>query len=167
MYVPQGSQVTFTCQAAGDGDITYLWQRVDNGSELDVSRTSGINSNELIISSVSPDDAGSYVCIASNKNVKTESRMAILDVQGLSSLVFILAISVTKTTLCFVVNCPIDISIHNGVVKFSRGSASVIYQCTDGFRLLGSASATCEEDGTWSSPPPKCIGMINVKVMVT
>ena len=77
-------QVTFTCQAtSGDGDITYLWQHVDNGSELDLSRTSGINSNELIISNVSPDDAGSYVCIASNKNGQTKSRKAILDVQGL------------------------------------------------------------------------------------
>ena len=78
-----GAEVTFTCQATGDGDITYLWQRVDNGSELDLIRTSGINSSELIISSVSPNDAGSYICIASNKNVKVESRIAILDVQGL------------------------------------------------------------------------------------
>ena len=83
MYVLRGSQVTFTCQATGDGDITYLWQHIDNGSELDLHRTSGINSNELIISNVSPDDAGSYVCIASNKNRKTESRKTILDVQGL------------------------------------------------------------------------------------
>ena len=89
MYVPQGSQVTFICQATGDGDITYLWQRVDNGSELDLIRTSGINSNELIISSVSPDDAGSYICIASNKNVKTESRIAILDVQGCALLLIL------------------------------------------------------------------------------
>ena len=83
MYVLRGSQVTFNCQATSDGDITYLWQRVDNGSELDLSRTSGINSNELIISNISPDDAGSYVCIASNKNEQTKSRKAILDVQGL------------------------------------------------------------------------------------
>ena len=81
---------------------------------------------------------------------------------------FYLFYSVAKTTSCFVVNCPIDISIHNGEVKFSRGSASVVYQCANGFRLLGSASATCKEDGTWSSPPPKCIGMIlSVKHTVT
>ena len=78
-----GGKVTFTCQATGDGDITYLWQHVDSASELDLSRTSGINSNELIISNISPDDAGSYVCIASNKNRKTESNKAILHVQGL------------------------------------------------------------------------------------
>ena len=85
-----GKQVTFTCQAtSGDGDITYLWQRVDNGSELDLSRTRGINSNELIISNVSPDDAGSYVCIASNKNGQTKSRKAILDVQGLCTLLIV------------------------------------------------------------------------------
>ena len=57
--------------------------------------------------------------------------------------------------------------MHNGVVKYSGGSASVTYQCANGFRLFGSASATCNEDGTWSSPPPKCIGMINVKLTVT
>ena len=78
-----GVKVMFTCQTTGDGDITYLWQHVDGASELNLSRTSGINSNELIISNVSPDDAGSYVCTTSAKNRNTESRKTILYVQGL------------------------------------------------------------------------------------
>ena len=38
---------------------------------------------------------------------------------------------------------------------------SVTYQCSDGYELVGSATATCNEDGTWPSPP-ECSGMSNI-----
>lgn len=158
MHVLQGSQVTFNCEATGDSDIIYLWQRVDD--TLDLDRTTGIHSSELTISNVLPNDNGKYVCIASNKKVKIESRIAILHVQGLCSLSYIVII---KTIFCCVANCPIDITIYNGNVKYGGDGVSLTYQCANGFRLIGATSATCKEDGTWSSPPPKCTGIIYYK----
>lgn len=61
-----------------------------------------------------------------------------------------------------IVKCPSDMSVYNGNVRFSGDGTSVTYQCANGFRLVGSASATCQENGTWSSLPPRCTGMINV-----
>ena len=66
---------------------------------------------------------------------------------------------VTKTILCFTVKCPTNISISNGYLTLNENETSVTYQCANGFRLVGSASATCKKDGTWNSPPPKCAGM--------
>ena len=65
--------------------ITYLWQRVD-GSKLDVRKTTGIASNKLSISNVTSSDAGSYVCVASIKDVEIVSRRTILYIKGLRTL---------------------------------------------------------------------------------
>lgn len=83
MSVQQGTTVTFNCKANSyDEDITYLWERVDSG-ELDLTRVIGIHSSRLTISNVLPDDSGSYVCIAHNKDEKAVSRKAVLYVKGL------------------------------------------------------------------------------------
>ena len=60
----------------------------------------------------------------------------------------------------FIAQCPTNLSIDNGFVMFSSDSKLVAYQCFDGFKLIGSTSAECMQDGKWSSSPPKCIGMI-------
>ena len=78
------------CQATNDSETTYLWQHVDGG-KLDPNRITGINSSELTITNALPDDAGTYICITSNKDIKTESTKAILYVKGL----FILTCFVT------------------------------------------------------------------------
>lgn len=83
--VSQGTTVTFNCEATSYGDTTYLWQRVDGG-KLDLGRATGINSNRLTINNAVPDDTGSYVCITSNKDGKTVSRKASLDVEGLYTI---------------------------------------------------------------------------------
>jgi len=57
------------------------------------------------------------------------------------------------------VSCPSNLVISNGNVQFSEDGRSVTYQCADKFELVGAASAKCKQDGTWSSPPPNCIGM--------
>ena len=82
MSVQSRTEVTFNCEATSRdyGNVTYLWQRVD-GRELDVSRTTGINSNKLTISNVMSGDAGSYVCVASNKDAEIISRN-ILHIKG-------------------------------------------------------------------------------------
>ena len=106
----------------------------------------------------SPYVAGSYVCIVGNKNGKVKSRRAILDVQGLYITPFI--DWYLTSILCSAVKCPTNISIDNGYVSFNENETLATYRCAYGFRLVGSASATCKEDRTWSLPPPKCAGMI-------
>lgn len=83
----QGARVTFNCNATGYKNITYLWQHVDSG-ELDLARSTGINSSRLTISNVSPDDAGSYVCIASTKDKRAISKKATLNVKGRYSYIY-------------------------------------------------------------------------------
>ena len=85
MSVSQGTTVTFNCEATSYGDTSYLWQRVDGG-KLDSSRVTGVNSNKLTITNPVPDDTGSYICIASNKDGKIVSRKADLNVQGLCTV---------------------------------------------------------------------------------
>ena len=53
-------------------------------------------------------------------------------------------------------SCLTNLVIPNGKVKISEDGRSVTYQCADKFKFVGAASAECKEDGTWSSPPPKC-----------
>ena len=60
----------------------------------------------------------------------------------------------------FAAQCATNLSIDNGYVLFSGDSKLVAYQCYDGYRLVGSTSAECMQDGTWSSSPPECVGMI-------
>ncbi|XP_066299942.1 uncharacterized protein, partial [Branchiostoma lanceolatum] len=50
--------------------------------------------------------------------------------------------------------------IPNGLVYLSHDTAYVgvqaAFQCNDGFHLIGSAEVTCQQNGQWSSTPPKC-----------
>ena len=80
--VSQGNTATFNCEATSYGDTTYLWERVDGG-ELDTGRATGVNSNTLTINNPVPDDTGLYVCITSNKDGKTVSKEAVLNVIGM------------------------------------------------------------------------------------
>ena len=75
-----GSKVIFESVFVADGDATYLWKR-DDDSKLDVGRTSGINSKRLTISNVMPSDAGSYVCVTSQKSTDIVSDKVILHVK--------------------------------------------------------------------------------------
>ena len=58
-----------------------------------------------------------------------------------------------------VAQCLTNLTIDSGYVMFSGDSKLVGYRCYEGFRLIGSATAKCMENGTWSSPPPECTGM--------
>ena len=31
------------------------------------------------------------------------------------------------------------------------------FECSEGYKLVGNASAVCTDDGTWSAPAPICI----------
>ena len=82
---------------------------------------------------------------------------------GIIGMVFLFTVRIT--IYLFVAQCSTDISIDNGNVKFGEDSMSVTYQCSDGYELVGSATATCNKDGTWSSSPPKCFGMIDIRTI--
>ena len=65
--------------------------------------------------------------------------------------------------LCFLVPCPTDMAIPNGYAKINKDSRSVTYYCTGNFQIIGSSSAKCQQDGTWSSSLPKCVGMYSIQ----
>ena len=83
--VPQGTTVTFNCEATSYGATTYLWKHVDGG-DPDLGRATGVTSNILTISNPVPDDTGIYVCITSNKDGQTVSEEAVLNVIGMCIL---------------------------------------------------------------------------------
>ena len=64
-----------------------------------------------------------------------------------------------KLFYVFVVHCPTNWSISNGYMRYSHNLSLVSFKCVSGYRLDGSSSVTCNENGTWSSLPPKCVGM--------
>ena len=75
---------------------------------------------------------------------------------------FCLALNLYVTIKYFAAQCLTNLSINYGYVMFSGDSKLVGYHCYDGYRLVGSATAECMQDGTWSSSPPECIGIVNL-----
>ena len=73
--VTHGSQVNFTCTSSVSSDVTFSWTH--NGT----SRSS--TTSTLIITSVSYDDAGSYVCTVSSGSLSVMSNTATLTVYGM------------------------------------------------------------------------------------
>uniref|UniRef100_H3AD23 Sushi, von Willebrand factor type A, EGF and pentraxin domain containing 1 n=1 Tax=Latimeria chalumnae TaxID=7897 RepID=H3AD23_LATCH len=59
---------------------------------------------------------------------------------------------------CEVVSCPIPQDIMNGkyLLKGTTYMSSVVYTCSDGYRLQGSSTLTCTASGEWDSPTPAC-----------
>lgn len=65
------TSVALSCMALGAS--SYIWERRMG----DISATAtGINTNNLILHNVSPEDNGHYRCVAENKNGKNESAYA-------------------------------------------------------------------------------------------
>ena len=64
--------------------------------------------------------------------------------------------------LWLVVKCIIPGELQDGTKTTTAGNnynSVVSYACNSGFRLVGSATRTCQADGTWSGEHPRCIGM--------
>jgi hypothetical protein len=75
----QGGTVTFLVDAAGDGPITYQWQK----NEADLSNgghCSGVTTVLLTISNADSGDAGNYRCVATNPYGSANSNSAVLAV---------------------------------------------------------------------------------------
>ena len=57
--------------------------------------------------------------------------------------------------------------IPNGYAKINKDSRSVTYHCVGNFQVIGSSLAKCQQDGTWSSPLPKCVGMYSISMIAS
>ena len=61
---------------------------------------------------------------------------------------------------CVVIDCGSPDKPSNGIVignDFTFG-ATVEYECTKGFVLVGSKTRTCQDNGVWSRDTPFCKG---------
>ncbi|XP_078692084.1 sushi, von Willebrand factor type A, EGF and pentraxin domain-containing protein 1-like [Branchiostoma floridae x Branchiostoma belcheri] len=52
--------------------------------------------------------------------------------------------------------CPVPVPPANGAVSGLIYPNTVTYTCNPGFQFDGVATSTCQADGTWTSPVPKC-----------
>ena len=71
---------------------------------------------------------------------------------------------------CFLFHCAYFVEIncgplgvlHNGWMENSQSGtglgASVIFRCDEGMMMVGNTSTICQIDGTWTYPPPLCLG---------
>ena len=71
------TSVVFICMA--NGASSYYWQR-ENGSIP--SNAVGINTTNLSLHNILPQDNGHYQCVAVNENGRSHSNFAILTVEG-------------------------------------------------------------------------------------
>ncbi|XP_067041101.1 sushi, von Willebrand factor type A, EGF and pentraxin domain-containing protein 1-like [Acropora muricata] len=60
---------------------------------------------------------------------------------------------------CDVLTCMLPGDVKDGTKSTSANSHNTVvsYTCNSGFRLVGSATRTCQNDGTWSGEHPRCI----------
>lgn len=85
-----GSNVTFTCNAVGPGDIFYHWNRTvfdTSGALIEIgfyneSRVSGEDTSTLMIIDVGVKDEGRYTCFVSINGTTRGDSTAILSTQG-------------------------------------------------------------------------------------
>ena len=73
-----GRDVTLTCNASGADNLMYQWMRVGNKTIPSIAR--GVNSNTLIIPSITVDDSGQYICIVSSDDVNVTSEYGTVSV---------------------------------------------------------------------------------------
>ena len=74
---------TFTCNATGY-NVSYQWT-IASGSFP--NKTTGINSNTLVIPNVRSSDNNTYTCVASNEGGNVSSNAAQLTVTGKTMMI--------------------------------------------------------------------------------
>ena len=60
----EGSDVVLTCQATGDGTLTYQWRK-ESGSLPSNSRSSN-GGKTLTLNNITVSDSGQYYCLVDN-----------------------------------------------------------------------------------------------------
>jgi len=65
---------------------------------------------------------------------------------------------------CKFVDCGEPAQIANGEMKLPSNTthfgSAVIYECSSGYKLVGTSRRLCLENGTWSGYDPHCRGML-------
>ena len=73
-------RLSLRCDIPNGNDFEYRWEK-KNGNNI--SRSQGINSRNLIITDLRPEDSGEYRCIVSNSTGTIPSDYSLLNVEGL------------------------------------------------------------------------------------
>ncbi|XP_055712742.1 uncharacterized protein LOC129807475 [Phlebotomus papatasi] len=62
--------------------------------------------------------------------------------------------------VCKYIECGLPASIAHGAYELINGTvgylSTVVYQCAEGFELVGRSVLTCDIDERWNGPPPRC-----------
>lgn len=45
-------------------------------------------------------------------------------------------------------------------------SSTALYECDDGFVLVGDEVRVCQDSGEWTGEDPECIGMYNINYLL-
>ena len=69
--------MSLTCKA--DGASSYSWERQNDVVPFD---STGVNTNNLTLINVQPEDAGNYRCVATNTSGSRQSRYATATING-------------------------------------------------------------------------------------
>ena len=72
-------RLSLRCDIPNGNDFEYRWEK-KNGN---ISRSQSINSRDLIITDLKPEDSGEYRCIVSNSTGVISSDYSQLTVEGL------------------------------------------------------------------------------------
>jgi len=100
--------LSLNCKA--DGATSYNWER-QSGSIP--SGAIGVNTNTLTIINLQPEDAGSYRCVATNCNGRSNSQYARVNVIGKMEVYSLHSLSQEGSYL----------SLHDFVFKYSKTSS--------------------------------------------
>ena len=71
------TNVSLTCEA--DGASSYRWERQN---DVIPSDSTGVNTNNLTLINLQPEDAGNYRCVATNASGNSFSNYAIIAING-------------------------------------------------------------------------------------
>jgi polygalacturonase/pectin methylesterase-like acyl-CoA thioesterase len=126
--VDAGATATFTAVASGSPAPTYQWYFIPIGGSTAVTLTdgngiSGSTSGTLTLSTVNPQEGGSYYAIATNQAGNIQSSSATLTVVNAGPS--IASVSPTSTTSNVPIDTPLTITFSDSVVLGTTGTVKI------------------------------------------
>lgn len=75
------------------------------------------------------------------------------------------SIVLNDPSFCLVIECGRAQTILKGEVTYVNSTSylnsQIMYSCSTGYKLIGTKTRTCNDDGRWSGTTPKCEGISN------